>query len=87
MHGEAMVDRFDPKHRMEAPPTGKPTRYSVDLLEMACQHEDNGGQPVLNPRDVGERSLFNADVEFMREKSLWRAWKQWFYDAKRGNDS
>lgn len=80
-----MVDRFDPKHRMDAPPTRKPTRYAVELLEWACQYEDNGGAPILNPRNTSEVSLFYADAEWMREKNLWRAWKLYFYDKKRGD--
>lgn len=47
---------------------------------MVCQYEDAGGQPVLNPLNVDDRSLLNADVVFLREKSLWRMWKRYFQD-------
>lgn len=47
---------------------------------MACQYEDSGGQPVLNPHNVEDRSLFHADVVFLREKNLWRTWKRYFQD-------
>lgn len=65
---------------MGSAPAFKPTRYSAQFLEMACQYEDGGGQPVLNPWDVGERSLLNADAVFLREKNLWRMWKRYYYE-------
>lgn len=78
--GEAQAKQYDPDNKLLAPPEWKPVRYTAQFLEMVCQYEDNGGQPVLNPRDVGEQSLYNADSVFMREKALWRMWKRYYFD-------
>lgn len=71
---------YDPNNKQDAKPEFKPTRYDHHLLEMACQYEDGGGQPVLNPHNVDDRSLFRADSVFMREKAMWRLWKRYFQD-------
>lgn len=78
-----MIDGYDFDHRLWQPPPVKPVRYPAYLLEQARQYEDNGGTPILNPRDVSERSLFNQDSVWMREKQLWRMWVKYFYDKKR----
>ncbi len=84
--GEAQAEAFDYEQRMKAPPQTKPARYAAALLEMACQYEDNGGAPILNPFHVDERSLFMADAVWMREKGLWRSWKRYYYDQARDKD-
>lgn len=80
---QSMIDGFNFKHRLWQKPVVKPMRYDPHLLEMARQYEANGGAPILNPRDVTERSLFNADADWMRDKARHAVYVQWAYDRKR----
>lgn len=60
---------------MLSPPRKKPSVYDVLLLESARQLRE-AGFPVLNPRDISDRSLFGEDRVFTAEVALHMAWIQ-----------
>jgi hypothetical protein len=63
----------DIKHEIvKAPPL--PQKFHWLWLDVACQIEDGTGQPILNPYDVGNRSLSAVDVDWVRDKALYRRW-------------
>lgn len=65
---------------MLKPPTRKPHVYDYLLLEEARQLRE-AGFPVLNPRDVTDRSLFNTDRIFTSEVNLHALWIQYKRDT------
>lgn len=54
--------------------------YDYLVLEEARQL-DEAGFPVLNPRNVDDRSLFTSDRVFMAEKALHAQWIQYKRDT------
>lgn len=69
---------------MTEPPDKRPSHYDYAVLELACNIEDSGSIVILNPRDLTITNLFDADLDWLTDKSLHRQWKRYMYDKKRG---
>jgi len=80
---DGLIEALDFDHRVTKAPAQVPAHFDAQYLEMARQMESDGGTKVLNPRDVSVQSLFLADADWLRDKSIHAAWVRYKYDQKR----
>lgn len=58
------------------PPDRYPRHYDYRFLEFAASVCESAQTYILNPRDIGNQSLFMADLDFVSDLSLHMRWKR-----------
>lgn len=78
----AEEEAFDSEHLELLPPKVMPRVYHYDYLEMGRAIEQSG-TVILNPRDIGQHSLFMADMDWRHDLSIHLQWLRHRRDVRK----